>query len=126
MKQAKYASYCCNVHINKVHIPNVFPCKFCIEHGKTQCYHHEVCIKTLWQQYQTEHDNMTDEYPYLSHLPVHGSQLHLSESVAGASEADAWNISFVPETCAAKLNFSAFLGNELFMHGASMDGSLEK
>ena len=49
IKNAKYACYCCNMHIDKVHMPNLFPCEFCIEHSKTKGYHHKVCIESLWQ-----------------------------------------------------------------------------
>jgi len=36
MKQAKYACYCCNVHIDKVHVPNFPPCDFCIANDKNK------------------------------------------------------------------------------------------
>ena len=49
MKNQKYACYYCNIHIDKVHVPNIFPCDFCKAHGKTHCYHHEVFVPELWQ-----------------------------------------------------------------------------
>jgi len=58
MKNQKYAYFCCNIHIDKVHVPNIFPCDFCTAHGKTHCYHHKVCtfkqnMKQCWNSILT-------------------------------------------------------------------------
>ena len=34
MKNFTYACYCCNIHIDQVHLPNLFPCDFCTAHDK--------------------------------------------------------------------------------------------
>ena len=50
----------------------------------------------------------------------------LEQSIAGSSESDLRNISFALESRAARISFLAFLGHELSLRGASLEGLLEE
>ena len=48
MKNAIYACYCYNMHVQNVHVPNTFACPFCISNNRTRCFHQEVVVEQLW------------------------------------------------------------------------------
>ena len=89
MKNCTYSCYCCNIHIDQVHVPNLIPCEFCSTHSKTRCYHHEVCVPELWQRFKEECKEMLVASLYLANLLIQQSFVRLAVSVAGVAEGDA-------------------------------------
>jgi hypothetical protein len=112
MKLAKYACYCCGIHVDDLVKPNTSRCEDCTRLGRAICYHQEVTDEELLLHMADDRDNMLQEYPHLQSYPYNNSLIKCyCDGLWGKN--DPRHIEYEPNSITARVRFADLVKKEL-------------
>jgi hypothetical protein len=125
-KVAKDFCHCCACTSAEVVLPNKVKCSRCLQKGKENCYHWDVCSKANMIQLQGQLEALQEMYPYLADdADLTKLKIRLNDDQVNKL-TNKTNICFVPRNRGEKQMFGeAFLNHELQQLGLSIVGSLQ-